>query len=124
MQNSKIVGTPGAKDSFDPEDPEMLLDLNPKDATKFRRAAARINYMALDRIDIAFASKEVARGMAVPKAGDVVNLKRLLRYFRGGPEFAFYFNFQDVPNAAVGFSDSDWAGCVKTRRSASGGGSC
>ena len=106
---------------MDPDDLDMDVLLPAKEATAYRRAAARINYMTLDRIDLAFASKETARGMAVPKNGDVVNLKRTLRYLKGTPDFAFYFEFQDFPNIVQGYSDSDWAGCKRTRRSTSGG---
>ena len=52
---------------MDPDDPEMELLLSATEATVYRRVAARINYMTLDRLDLAFASKETARGMAVPK---------------------------------------------------------
>ena len=77
--------------------------------------------MALDRPDLSFASKEVARGMAKPLQGDVVNLKRAIRYLRAVPEFKIKFPFQSKPVKLTGYSDSDWAGCVRTRRSTSGG---
>ena len=42
--------------------------LEPKDATKLRALAARGNYLAQDRPDIAFACKELCREFAVPNA--------------------------------------------------------
>ena len=121
MNECKAVGTPGSKDNFDEEDEDMLIGLSPVESTQYRRAAARINYMALDRVDLSFASKETARGMSSPTMGDVVNLKRILRYLKGTPEFAFYFVFQECPSIAHGLCDSDWAGDRRTRKSSSGG---
>ena len=44
---------------------------------EFRALAARANYLALDRPDIQFAVKEVARRMATPRVDDWILLKRL-----------------------------------------------
>ena len=54
-------------------------------ATTYRRAAARVNYMALDRPDLSFAAKEASRGMASPTQGDVFNMKRIFRYLKRDP---------------------------------------
>ena len=54
--------------------------LDDKSATMFRRSAAMLNYMAQDRLDLSFASKEVSRGIAKPTQEDVVKLKRIIRY--------------------------------------------
>lgn len=59
--------------------------LRPRQATFYRRAVARLNYLAADRVDIGFAVKEVARQMAHPTERDNVMVKRLLRYLRGKP---------------------------------------
>ena len=47
----------------DDDDPAM----GPEEATSFRSAVARLNYMASDRPDIQYAVKEVARNMSSPK---------------------------------------------------------
>ena len=123
MQSSRPVTSPGcAAEKADvriKEEEEMPLD--PKEATTYRRAAARMNYMALDRADMAFASKEASRGMARPTRGDIVRLKRTLRYLVGAPRVVNKYVWQCPQRKLVTFSDSDWAGCVKTRRSTSGG---
>ena len=89
MKTCKGVGSPGSND--EPEDaPDDNVNgdvdyLSGKDITKFRRAAARLNYMALDRPDISSASKVLARGMSKPSSADVIRLKRILRYLKSTP---------------------------------------
>ena len=120
MIDAKAVTTPGVaaeKDSKKLEDSE----LSKAEGTQFRRAAARINYMALDRPDLGFAAKALSRSMAAPKESDVVRLKRVLRYIRGTPRATLFYRWQEPVRRLVVYSDSDWAGCVRTRRSTSGG---
>ena len=97
---------------------ELLDDLESK---TYRRAAARINYMALDRSDLSYSAKEASRGMARPTRGDVVRLKRILRYLKGSPRVVNFFIWQNSDHPMVTYSDSDWAGCATTRKSSSGG---
>ena len=53
-------------------------ELCPRLITAFRRSAGMANYIAQDRPDISFASKEASRGMACPTRLDTVKLKRLI----------------------------------------------
>ena len=46
-------------------------------------ATARCNYLATDRPDIAFATKELARAMSSPTKGDWDKLERMERYLAG-----------------------------------------
>ena len=89
----------------------------------FRATAARANYLAADRAGIQYVAKDICRDMAKPLRDSVTKLKRLARYlvryrrgvlhYRADPgETGEYINV---------YSDSDWAGCQKTRRSTSGG---
>ena len=96
-------------------------ELDAKSATKFRRGAAMLNYMSQDRPDLSFSYKEISRGMAKPTAKDVVKLKRAIRYLSGHKHKGIQYMFQYSPNHIKAYSDSDWAGCVKTRNSTSGG---
>ena len=47
-------------------------DMTGANATLYRRAAARINYVALDRPDLSFASRVASSHMSCPKEGDVL----------------------------------------------------
>ena len=78
--------------------------------------------MALDDPRIAFASKLISQGMAKPTEEGEARIKRALRFMRGWPVCEWGFGWQDMPTHLVGYSDSDWAGCPRTRRSTSGGG--
>ena len=88
--------------------------------TKFRGLAARANYLAADRVDIIYTAKEVCRLMA--KLTDVTQsaLKRLGRYLKLRPRMVFEMPFQSCDSINV-YSDADWAGCLRTRKSTSGG---
>ena len=79
--------TPGnAEEKASPESKNEEKEvLNAVESKAYRRGAARINYMALDRADLAFSAKEASRGMASPTKGNVVRLKRIIRYLKGSP---------------------------------------
>ena len=83
--------------------------------------AARSNYLALDRPDIQYATKELCRGFATPTRRDHVRLKRLVRYPLGRPRLIWKYPWQDCHNEHLIIdSDTDFAGCNVTRRSTSG----
>ena len=95
--------------------------LTSAEATKFRGLAARANYLAQDRMDIQFAVKEIARRMASPRQGDMALLTRLAKYLAGAPRVTYCYAWQSSVEPMEAFVDSDWAGCVGSRRSTSGG---
>ena len=51
-------------------------DLNPTEATIFRALSARANYLAQDRPDLAFSTKELCREFAVPNQASYQKLKK------------------------------------------------
>jgi hypothetical protein len=93
----------------------------PRDATAYRGITARLNYLAQDRADIQYACKEASRRMASPREADWLMPKRIARYLIGAPRFEQKFVWQDAPEKADAYTDSDWAGCRSTCRSTSGG---
>ena len=58
--------------------------------------------------------------MAKPTDLAMAALKRLGRYLRASPRMVFDMPFQDYEGIDV-YSDTDWAGCLRTRKSTSGG---
>jgi len=122
MKEAKATNTPGVTEVKKAEDDiQEDVILSKEDAKNYRRAAARINYMAQDRVDLGFAAKEVSRCMSSPCEKDVVKLKRVIRYLKGFPRLINVYKWQERPRGFEIYSDSDWAGCTKTRKSTSGG---
>ena len=87
----------------------------------YRALVARANYLAVDRGDIAFCVKELARRMSSPSRQDWERLQRLARYLRHRPRCVLWYAYQGTPSEVTCFTVSDWAGCKRTGRSTSGG---
>ena len=96
-------------------------DMSAGDATLFRRAAARVNYLSQDRPDLNVASRLLAMRMANPKKGDELILKRVLRYLKGSPRSIYCYSWGGDMSQLELYTDSDWAGDKERRRSTSGG---
>jgi hypothetical protein len=114
------VRTPGTKGDKAKagEAEEELLD---EAATRwFRSGAARANYLAMDRPEMAFATKELCRRMSAPTVADAAALRRVARYLVDEPRLVYAFAWQHHGSLRV-FVDTDFAGCLRTRKSTSGG---
>ena len=95
--------------------------MQPNEASNFRSLAARLNFAAQDRPDLALASTVAASRMSSPCVGDDNVLKRIGRYIRKSSNVHSVFLWDDnVPELKL-WTDSDWATDVTTRKSRSGG---
>ena len=90
-------------------------------SSKYRQLAARLNFLAQDRCDIQYATKELAKAMSKPHESDWERLKRMGRYLLGRPRYCLHFHHQNMVYAINGMTDSDWAGDKVSRKSTSGG---
>ena len=107
------------KDANPLEEEENAQQFDESMTKEFKTLVTRTNYLAMDRRDIQFATKEICRGMANPTRGYKKKLKRLARYLLGRPRLVSKFRYQEEPWEVDGFSDSDWAGCKKASKSTS-----
>ena len=114
----EAVVTPGVK--WKPEDIESARPLDDHHTARFRALAARANYLGLDRVDLAYASKECCRHMTNPRDIDWLALKRIARYLVGKPRLVYKYQWQEA-GPIIAYVDTDFAGCSVTRRSTSGG---
>ena len=123
LADSNGLEKPAVKEAVeDVGDPHWNEELDPGDARLFRALAARANYLSQDRADIQYAAKEACRHMAAPTRAAWGKLKRLVRYLLQFPRLSWTFKRDECETDTIDvFSDSDWAGCVRTRRSTSGG---
>ena len=119
-QDVKSVGavdTPGVKHDRNEDAP--LLE--PSASTLHRSLVALLNYISQDRPDLSFSAKELSQTMARPRVGDDQGIKRVVRYLHRFPEAAIVYKYQQDPISISVFTDADWGGCARTRRSTSGG---
>ena len=122
VQNAKFQKRVGAKKAKKLElDADSEFVLSPQDATTYIALSARCNYLAQDRTDISFSSKELCRQLAIPNVNSFKALKRLVRYLAGLQRLVYHYSFQSMPEAIDVYVDTDFAGCKETRRSTSGG---
>ena len=112
------TAAPEARDSAVVE--EVDEPLSEADAKMYRKNAARINYLSLDRADIGYAGKELCRHMTNPTSGNWLALIRVARYLMGAPRLVYDFRWQQS-GKLLAYSDTDFAGCRLTRKSTSGG---
>jgi hypothetical protein len=115
----RALSAPGTS-SKDFEAPGEEQELPERAARLFRSFAARANYLALDRPDISQATKELCRRMSAPRATDLRALSRVARYLAGAGRVVYEYPWQSRPVLRV-YTDSDFAGCIATRLSTSGG---
>ena len=106
------------KDEIPKDDPALPIT----QVTEYRGLAARANYLSLDRFDIQYAAKEACRDMSTPRISSMSKMKRLARYLLEHPRQVLVFRpCEVVDSPIVVYTDSDWAGCLRTRKSTSGG---
>ena len=95
--------------------------LAPEEARKYRAIAARLNYLAPDRVDIQCAVTEAARSMSSPTAKDWPKLQRIGWHLFGRPRMSIDFPWQNGQSMATAYTDSSWVGCARSARGTSGG---
>lgn len=114
----KARATPGQKPVVDSLREDMAL--SSVETSVFRALAARANYLAQDRIDLQFSAKEVCRFMSAPTNTSKEALRWLGRFLLGHKRVVYSYPFQRAEGIDV-YSDTDWSGCPRTRKSTSGG---
>ena len=115
------MATPGAADTKEEAKAyKTSPELSKSDATAFRSLAARLNFLAIDRTDLQFAAKEIAKRMAGPKEANWRRLKEVARYLLGAPRLVQLFEWRALTAQLHTYTDSNWAGDQETRKSTSG----
>ena len=92
-----------------------------KQATNVRALAARANFLALDRPDVAYATKGLCPPVARPTSVDVLALKQTVRYLQHHRQLIYCFNWEPGTVSIDVYVDTDFACCQETRRGTSGG---
>ncbi len=87
----------------------------------YRAAVGKLLFMAQDRVDIKYATKEYARDLAGPTGLSMRKVKRIVKYVAGTADHGTGIRKDDGAWDQLDvYCDSDWASCPRTRRSTSG----
>ncbi|CAK0841220.1 unnamed protein product, partial [Prorocentrum cordatum] len=121
LSKANGVDTPMEKRSAD----KQMMDaksaaLGAAEASRFRSLTMRVAYLSQDRLDLAEASKTLARSMQTPTEASWLMLKRVGRYLKRHPSTVTVFTEQKMFDKIRVYVDSDHAGCAVTRKSTGG----
>ena len=95
--------------------------LKKEEATEFRGAAARLNFLSQDSPELMYPAKEISTEMAEPVRGGWKRLKKVSRFLKGREAVIWEFPWQDECQELHAYGDSDWGGRRGSRKSTSGG---
>ncbi len=116
MLNSKLISTPMDRSYEELANQES----DPAENVPYRQAIGSLMYLMIaSRPDIAFAVGKLSQHSQSPSISHWVALKRVLRYVNGTRNFGILYS-KRTDLTVNGFSDADWAGCHKSRKSTSG----
>ncbi|CAJ1373293.1 unnamed protein product [Effrenium voratum] len=122
--DSKTKGSDIPEDKIRDQDiivEERSETLDEAQTGEFRSMTMRLAYLSQDRPDVIHASRTLASAMKSPKMGDWLRLKKVVRYLLKYPYMKRTFLEQRPEEVDVlAWSDSDWAGDLRTRRSTTG----
>jgi hypothetical protein len=90
------------------------------DATEYRRIVGALRYLVNTWPDLAYAIGYVSRFMEKPTTDHLLAVKRVLRYIAGTTDLGCQYGRKDGAGELIGYSDSDLAGDVDTRKSTTG----
>ncbi|XP_023763132.1 uncharacterized mitochondrial protein AtMg00810-like [Lactuca sativa] len=89
------------------------------DQTTYRCLVNALQYLTITRFDLLYVVNQVSQFPHVPTTDHFQALKRILRYVKGMISFGLSFTHSSFPSI-LGYSDTDWARCLETRRSTYG----
>ena len=104
-------------ESLDQEDTELPVE----EQYAYRSNTMRMGYLSHDRTDLQRTVRELAKGMQAPTLRHLEMLKRAARYLKYAPRAVQLFPWQRLIKDLDSYCDTDHAGCVRTRKSTSGG---
>ena len=96
----------------------MFLDGDWKSA--YQSYTMRLGYLSHDRTDLQRVVRELAKGMAEPTERHWEMLMRAARYLVHAPRVVQRFRYQASFERLDVHTDTDHAGCIRTRKSTTG----
>ncbi|XP_062182043.1 uncharacterized mitochondrial protein AtMg00810-like [Phragmites australis] len=120
----KNAGLVGCNPSYIPMEPCLKLSKASTapavDVTTYRSIVGSLRYLMNTRPDLAYSVGYVSRFMEKPTTEHLVAVKRVLRYISGTLDFGYHYTRKKKDAQLIGYSDSDLAGDIDTRKSTTG----
>ena len=116
LEDARLVATPFTRDTGKGQ-ANTLSGLSVTEKAIYMSGSGLLQHIALDRMDVVFATKEVRSRTAKADALALLLLKRVARYLVGHDVVAIGYPYQDNPSQIDCYTDADWAGDVTTRLS-------
>jgi transposase InsO family protein len=117
------AGLTGCNPSHTPMEQRLKLSKQSSaptvDPTRYRSIVGSLRYLVNSRPDLAYAVGYVSRFMEKPTAEHLTAVKRVLRYVAGTLHYGCHYPRMKEARL-VGYSDSDMAGDIDTRKSTTG----
>ncbi|GJY69944.1 ribonuclease H-like domain-containing protein [Tanacetum coccineum] len=111
LHGCKPVSTPMVPNyvlTYEPTDDDPLLD----NITGYQKLLGKLIYLSHTTPDIAYSVHYLARQMHSPLKSHMSSALNALRYGKG-----IRYIYPDIRNTICGYSDANWAKCLKTRKS-------
>nr|GEV09557.1 retrovirus-related Pol polyprotein from transposon TNT 1-94 [Tanacetum cinerariifolium] len=115
MTSCDSVGTPMATKPLNAD-----LSGTPVDQTKYRSMVEVLMYLTTSRSDIVHATGYCARYQARPTEKNLKEVKWIFRYLKNTINMGLWYP-KDTGFEQTAFSDSNYVGCLDSRKSTSGG---
>lgn len=114
MKNSKHSATPMSTTI------KLSIDLAGKDVdeTLYRSMIGSLLYLTASRPDIAYNVGVCARYQSKPKESHITVVNRIMKYVSVTAEYSIWLSCETNTNI-VGYSDTEWVGCVDDRKNTS-----
>ncbi|XP_042980248.1 cyclic nucleotide-gated ion channel 1-like [Carya illinoinensis] len=117
LQDTSLIGS---KPTAFPMESNLKLAIDDsvpyEDPSSYRKLVGRLLYLTITRPDIAYSVQVLSQFLAKPTANHHKAAIRVLRYLKATPGQGLLFSSSSELQLKA-FSDSDWAGCIDTRKS-------
>ncbi|KAF5451155.1 hypothetical protein F2P56_031444 [Juglans regia] len=87
-----------------------------EDPSAYRRLVGRLLYFTITQLDLAYSVQVLSQVLAKPAVSQYQAAVRVIRYLKATPRQGLFFPASSELQLKA-FSNSDWAGCIDTRRS-------
>ncbi|XP_049345364.1 uncharacterized mitochondrial protein AtMg00810-like [Solanum verrucosum] len=89
------------------------------DPTQYQRLVGKLLYLTMTRIDIAYVVQVLSQFMHSPKQSHMNDALRVVKYTKNAPGLGLLMP-SDSSGMFEAYCDSEWGGCLQTRRSVTG----